>query len=113
MIKNIIIAIVMIFIVGTLAHADTKRSDIAKELTEKAIKAEVGLSFSVDPNLDTTLFIYRISPLKPKELKGDWKMFLFFIGTNTDYLKEKGFNMVRIYTSQSKDINDYVLKILY
>lgn len=94
------------------ADSEIAAVSVAKELTEMAKDAEVRIEFSVDPNDDTTLVIHRVSNLRPNELSGDWTFYLLSIGSSPDYLKEKGFNKVRIYTSQSLDINDYVLKIL-
>jgi hypothetical protein len=88
------------------------RLSIAKELTKMAQEAEVHLEFSVDPNNDTTLMLHRESNLKPTELSGDWTIYLLSIGSSPEQLKEKGFNKVRIYTSKSEGITDYVLKIL-
>ncbi|NKC11776.1 MAG: hypothetical protein GKR94_06090 [Gammaproteobacteria bacterium] len=110
MIKKIVIYFSLIFSVSVLAEAD--RAAVAQELSGMAKKAEVRLGFSVDPNDDTTLMLHRVSTLKPSELSGDWTFYLFSIDSSPDYLKKKGFNKVRIYTSQSKGINDYALKIL-
>ena len=110
MIKNIIIIFALIFSVSV--WAELNRSSVAQELTEMAKKSEVRLEFSIDPNDDTTLMLHRTSSLRPSELSGDWTFYLLSIGSSPAFLKEKGFNKVRIYTSQSIGINDYVLKIL-
>ena len=110
MIKKI--AIVLALFTSVLAWAQVDRLSVVSELTQMAKKAEVLIEFSVDPNDDTTLMLHRVSSLKPSELSGDWTMYLYSIGSSPDNLKESGFNKVRIYTSQSKGINDYVLKIL-
>jgi uncharacterized OB-fold protein len=94
------------------AEPSNSRSDFAEQLTKKARKAEVKIQFSVDPNDDKTLIINRISTQTPKELRGDWSMYLYSVGTTKENLKAKGFNKVRIYTSQSEGIRDYVLKRL-
>lgn len=112
MIKNITLVMLITFSTGAFAESGISRSEASKELTEMAKKNEVRIEFSVDPNDDTTLFLYRESSLKPNEISGDWTMYLFSIGTTKEYLVKQGFNKVRIYTSQSKGINDYVLKIL-
>ena len=110
MIKNLTLLFLIFFTAYT--WADLERTTVAQELTELAKKAEVRMEFSVDPNDDTTLMLHRVSSLKPSELSGDWAFYILSIGSSTDYLKKKGFNKVRIYTSQSKSVNDYVLKIL-
>ena len=88
------------------------RSDIASELTQLAKSVNVPLEFSVDPNDDTTLVFIRESDQRPNELTGDWTIYLYFFGSNPDYLKKNGFKKVRIYTNQSQDVDDYVLKPL-
>ena len=110
MFKVFIFAVFVIF--PALLWAQEDRLSIAKELTKMAKEAEVRLEFSVNPIDDTTLVLYRESNLKPSELSGDWTIYLLSIGSSPEQLKEKGFNKVRIYTSQSKDLNDYVLKTL-
>ncbi len=110
MIKSLTLLFAIFFTASVLA--DLERLSVAQELTGLAKKAEVRIEFSVDPNDDTTLILHRESSLKPSELSGDWTFYMLSIGSSPDYLKKKGFNKVRIYTSQSKGINDYVLKIL-
>ena len=109
MFKIFVIVFVLLFPSSVWAQ---DRSSIAKELTKMAQEAEVLLEFSVDPNNDTTLMLYRESNLKPTELSGDWTIYLLSICSSPEHLKEKGFNKVRIYTSKSEGITDYVLKIL-
>ena len=106
------IAILLILTIHNSVWAQTDRSSVANELNQMAKKAEVRLEFSVDPNDDTTLMLYRESNLKPSELSGDWSLYLLSIGSSTEYLTAKGFNKVRIYTTKSNGVNDYVLKIL-
>lgn len=110
--KKIALVMLMILPMIVLADSGASRSEIAKKLTENAKKAEVRIEFSVDPNDDKTLMLYRVSTFRPSELSGDWTMYLLSVGTTTEQLKKEGFNKVRIYTSKSKDVSDYVLEVL-
>lgn len=112
MLRLFVITLSFVYPMSLWADSEIAAVSVANELTEMAKDAEVRIEFSVDPNDDTTLVIHRVSNLRPNELSGDWTFYLLSIGSSPDYLKEKGFNKVRIYTSQSLDINDYVLKIL-
>lgn len=107
------ILLLVVFLAFSIpALSDSDRASVAAELTQKAKDAEVLIAFGVDQNDDTTLILQRVSTLAPSELSGDWTFYLYSIGSSPEYLKENGFNKVRIYTSKSKGQSDYVLKIL-
>ncbi len=111
-IRFIFVFVVTLFANTVYSEEALIRKEIAVSLSQAAIDTEVKVSFSVDPNDDTTLVIHRISHLKPAELAGNWKIiYLMSIGAGAEELKKQGFDKARIYTSQSEDISDYVLKV--
>ncbi|MDH5718939.1 MAG: hypothetical protein OEZ22_15030 [Spirochaetia bacterium] len=94
--------------------AEKRQSDrnmIVKNLTDIAKKNKFKAKFEIDPNDDTTLIIHRESTMKPDEIE-NWTNYLYSVETSPEKIKEQGFNKVRIYTSVSKNIDDYSLKIL-
>jgi hypothetical protein len=111
-VRNIILILFLTFSINIFAEQNLNRADISHKLTEMAVKREVKIKFTIDSNDDKTLILFRESSLRPEELSGDWTMYLLSIGTTPEYLKESGFNKVRIYTTKSKDITDYILKPL-
>lgn len=111
-VRNIILIVFLTFSINIFAEQNLNRADISHKLTEMALKREVKIKFTIDSNNDKTLILFRESSLRPEELSGDWTMYLLSIGTTPEYLKENGFDKVRIYTTKSKDITDYILKPL-
>jgi hypothetical protein len=111
-VRNIILILFFTFSINIFAEQNVNRAEISQKLTEMAVKKQVKIKFNIDSNNDRTLILFRESSLKPEELSGDWTMYLLSIGTTPEYLKENGFDKVRIYTTKSKDITDYILKPL-
>jgi autotransporter translocation and assembly factor TamB len=88
-----------------------ERKNFAMILTSRAKNISLRVRFDLDPNDDSTFVIDRATTLRPEDVK-NWENYLLSVDTNKRQLKNKGFNKVRIYTSKSKSISDYVLKIL-
>jgi hypothetical protein len=110
MFKILLFTLIVAFSAFSYAQAD--RQAIAKELTAMAQEYAARFEFAVAPDDDTTLIMYYDTHLKASELTGDWTSYLFAFGSSPEELKDEGFTQIRIYTSRSKDVNDYVLKNL-
>lgn len=91
---------------------DDLRLKVVEMLSENAEANSAKINVLFEPNNDRELGLMKESPFKPSELKEDWETYLTSLGTSKEYLKEKGFNKVRIYTSQSTSVDDYVLKVI-
>ena len=111
---TIAILVTLLCWASVASGAGTKEGRLAfvKSLNASAAWLDGDMQFSVDPNDSTTFTIWVAADKDPKEFRSDWVMLLALAGLEMDSLKARGFNKMRLYTSRSVGISDYILKIL-